>query len=693
MAGAAALAGRVATGLAELRGELFAFVPVGLGIGIGLWFQRPVEPGAADYALALAGVALAGLLWRLWEPVQPVAIFAACILCGYLACGVRVALVAAPMLEGEWYGAVTGRIVGIDRSQSGSLRLTLDRVWLEDVARPATPARVRLSLQGDQRWLDPVPGAVVMATAFLSPPQGAVEPGAFDFRRMAFFDGLGAVGYTRAPVLLWQEPAPGEARIGRLRADLSAGIRAEMAGDPGAFAAGVLTGDRSGLSREAVEALRDSSLAHLLAISGMNMAFLIAFVFALLRYGLALIPPVALRVNSKKLAAGVSLGVAAFYLMLSGSNVATERAFIMVAVMLVAVLLDRRAITLRSVAIAAVILLLWQPEALLSPGFQMSFAATVALIAGFGLVSRRMEPGASPRVVQFVLALVLSSLLGGVATAPYAAAHFNRFTDYGLVANLLTGPVMGLVVMPAGAVAGLLAPVGLHGLPLAVMELGCLWILYVAREVAALEGAVTAIPAPPGAVLPMLTLGLCWLVFWPGRWRWAGLAGVVGALVLWQGAARPAVLIGPGGIVGVMGAEGRAISAERGAGFMVQNWLENDGDLASRAEAAARPGFVAGDGGMIFVIGGARDGTARTGLVLRRGEVAAAGACARHAVIVAAEVLVLDGPCLRLGAAELAWTGTVAVVTARGEVSLHATQGKARIWSPGWAVPALALPE
>ena len=686
MAGAVALAGRVATGLAELRGELFAFVPVGLGIGIGLWFQRPVEPGAADYALALVGMALAALLWRLWEPVQPFAVFAACILCGHLACGVRVAVVAAPMLEGEWYGAVTGRIVGIDRSQSGALRLTLDRVWLEEVEPEATPARVRLSLQGDQRWLDPVPGAVVMATAFLSPPQGAMEPGAFDFRRMAFFDGLGAVGYTRAPVLLWQEPAAGEARIGRLRAHLSAGIRAEIPGDPGAFAAGVLTGDRSGLSREAVEALRDSSLAHLLAISGMNMAFLIAFVFALLRYGLALIPPVALRVESKKVAAVVSLGVAAFYLLLSGANVATERAFIMVAVMLVAVLLDRRAITLRSVAIAATILLVWQPEALLSPGFQMSFAATVALIAGFGLVSRRMEPGAWPRGAQLVLALVLSSVLGGVATAPYAAAHFNRFTDYGLVANLLTGPVMGLVVMPAGAVAGLLAPLGLHGLPLAVMELGCRWILHVAHEVAALDGAVTAIPAPPGAVLPILTLGLCWLVFWPGRLRWAGVGAVVGALALWSLSERPLALIGAGGIVGVMGAEGRAISAPRGGGFMVQNWLENDGDLASRAEAAARPGFVPGDGGLVFAFDG------RTGLVLRRGEGAAPGACDRHAVIVLAEPAALDGPCLRLDPAAMALSGTVAVVAGPAGMSLRATALQSRAWSVPGGAPVLLLP-
>ncbi len=159
----------------------------------------------------------------------------------------------------------------------------------------------------------------------------------------------------------------------------------------------------------------------------MNMAFLIGFTFGLLRYGLALIPPVALRVDSKKIAAAVSLAVACFYLLLSGSNVATERAFIMVSVMLVAVLLDRKALTLRSVAIAGTILLLWQPEALLSPGFQMSFAATVALIVGFRQVNDRMPPGRYPRWVMPVLAVLLSCLIGGMATAPLCCGAFQRF--------------------------------------------------------------------------------------------------------------------------------------------------------------------------------------------------------------------------------------------------------------------------
>ncbi|MEZ5755652.1 MAG: ComEC/Rec2 family competence protein [Paracoccaceae bacterium] len=129
--------------------------------------------------------------------------------------------------------------------------------------------------------------------------------------------------------------------------------------------------------------------------------------------------------------------------------------------------------------------------------------------------------------------LVLSSLLVGLADA-FAAAHFNRFTDYGLLANLLTGPVMGLIVMPAGAMAAVMAPLGLQALPLWVMEQGCLWILAVAHRVAAMEGAVTAIPAPPGAVMPILSLALCLLVLWPG---W-GVGRGGGSALRWRSGIR-----------------------------------------------------------------------------------------------------------------------------------------------------------
>lgn len=671
--------------LAEARGVLFPWVFVFLGVGVSIWFALPWEPSSASYVLAGAVLAVSVAMWAFGvELFRPLWVLPACLALAWLACGLRLWSVEAPMLDFRYYGPVTGRVVEIDRSQSDALRVTLDKVWLERVPAERTPERVRIAMRGKEAGHMPAPGEVVMLVANLSAPEGAVEPGAFDFRRMAFFDGLGAVGYTTVPVMLWETAAPAARPVDRLRSYLSAAMMRAMPGQAGAFAAGAMTGDRSGITAETVQALRDSSLAHLLAISGMNLAFLIAFVFALIRYGLALIPWLALRINSKKLAAVASLIVAAFYLALSGANVATERAFIMVSVMLGAVLLDRKALTLRSVAIAGTILLLWKPESLLEPGFQMSFAATVALIAGFREMDRRVVGGRLPKWAMPVFTLVLSSLIGGLATAPYAAAHFNRFADYGLVANLLTVPVMGAVVMPAGAVAALLAPLGLAALPLWAMERGAAWILMIAHWVAGWEGSVTAIPAPPAAVLPLVTLAGAFAVLLRGYWRAIALAPLLVALVLWGWGGRPLVLISEdGALVGLLGPEGRSLSAARGAGFVARNWLENDGDLTPQDAAARRIGMTGTEGYRRF----------RAGPVLAvalKGKSAVARlkeACAEaDLVIVAARLDAKPGAeCLVLDQTLLSRTGTIALDPGGGGLVTRATRAQSRRWSASMA--------
>jgi competence protein ComEC len=316
----------------------------------------------------------------------------------------------------------------------------------------------------------------------------------------------------------------------------------------------------------------------------------VGFVFGLVRTGLALIPAVLLRVPAKKIAAAVALVAAAAYLALAGPDVATERAFIMAAVMLVAVLIGRRAISLRSLAAAALIVLVLEPESLVDPGFQMSFAATLALILAhrpWTAVQDRVHPLLRPAVL-----LVIASLAAGAATGPIAAIHFNRIAGYGLLANLLANPVMGLLVMPSGVIAALVAPLGLEALPLWLMGQGCRAILAIAYWVAGLGGAVTAVPTPPGAVLPLMAAGACLAVLARRTPRLAGAAAVAAAFALWAAADRPAVLVAQdGGIVGIMTAEGRALSRESGAGFVAATWLEDDGDLADQAAAYARPGF------------------------------------------------------------------------------------------------------
>ena len=670
--------------LDRARGHLFPFVPVFLALGVGLYFALPAEPPPEALAglAALSVVSLAAaLIWlpRAGPPVMALAL----VLAGVALAGARTGTVAAPVLRGHYHGPVEGRLVLVDRSASGATRLTLDRVHLPGRDPARIPERVRISFLGPDMDLPQIAGTRVATTASLSPPNGPTEPGGFDFRRQAWFEGLGAVGYTRNPALAIAPPDPGLAlAVTRLRLRMSAAIRAALPGETGGFVAAILTGDRSGVGPETTEALRASNLAHLLAISGLHMGLLTGLVYGGLRAAMALVPRLALRLPIRKIAALGALMAAAVYLALSGGNVATQRAFIMAAVMLGAVLLDRRAISLRSVALAGTIILCFRPEALLTPGFQMSFAATIALVAVFGALRRRRERRIRdgerhkrwPGWALAVWSVALCSIVAGLATAPVAAAHFHRMADYGLVANLLAVPLMGTVVMPAAIAAAVLYPFGLEGVALWVMEQGVRWILGVAHLVASWEGAVRLIPAPPGWVLPVMSAGMIWLILWPGSARLLGVPVAALALGGWGMAERPQLLIAEGAtLVGVLTPEGRALSRARGQGFTARNWLESDGDSADQATAAARLAQPAR-----FTHGG-RD---HVHLFGARALDALAETCIEGRVVILAAPLPagFSGPCTVIDARQTWASGALAHDGTRW-ITTTATQGR-RPWAP-----------
>ena len=582
----ARVAAFLADGLLAQRGGLFPFVPLFLACGIGLFFSLRFEP------LVIALVARGfgggvGLLWylRSRSPFRPLICALSMVAIGFALGGMRTHVVAGPVLDFRYYGPVTGRVVAIDRSASDAVRITLDRVWLTDVPLAETPRRVRLSLHAKEQGVTPEPGMVVMTTGHLSPPSGAVEPGGFDFRRHAWFLRLGAVGYTRVPLVLWEHAEAGQV-IFATRMAVSARIQDALPGATGAFATAILTGDRSAIPRDTLQALRDTNLAHLLAISGLHMGLLSAFVFAFVRLSL-LLTPIGLRWPVKKIAAASALVVAAGYLALSGGNVATERAFVMVAVMLVAILFDRRALSLRAVALAALIILVRNPEALLGSGFQMSFAATTALVAIFGAIRDSTVEMPKHRVLRGAVSVFLSSAVAGAATAPFAMAHFNQIAQFGLLANLATVPLMGALVMPFGVLALALMPFGWEIVGLWGMQFGLDWILGVATEIAKWDGAVRPIKTPDPPVLPLIAVGCLLIVIWQGRGRWLGGAPIVLAIALWVQSERPDVLISEGGaLVGIMTDQGRALSRETGSGFVASVWLENDGQGLDQMAAA-----------------------------------------------------------------------------------------------------------
>ncbi len=671
--------------LESQRQNLILWAPVVLAGGVGLYFALPFEPPLwAGRALTMAAILWLVLAWRLSKLLRLAMLALFFLNLGYLAAVYRSASVAEPVLGFRYYGPIEGRIIAIDRSASKALRLTLDRVVLERVNQP--PAKLRVSLLGA------IPeglelGARVVVVGSLSPPGGPVEPGGFDFRKYAWFDRLGAVGYSRNPLMLmrpYENPDTG-LWLAEARRALATKISTAIGGQNGAFAAAILTGDRSRIDGDVLQTLRDSNLAHLLAISGLHMGLLTGFVFLLVRHGLALMPRIALRAPVKKIGAGAALLAGFAYLFLSGGSVATQRAYIMAAVVLVAVLLDRPAFSLRAVALAAFLVLLMRPESLGEAGFQMSFAATTALIGTFEALRTarwwRWVKEHAPRWMLPGLGLLITSTVAGAATAPIAAYHFNHIPNFGLLANLLTVPLMGLLIMPAAVLALILSLFGLGGLAFWLMGQGVGWILGVAGWFSSIENAVTLVKTGPWFVLPMVALAGCLGFLLLGRARLLGVALFALALLLWGTNERPLVLVNQNGaLVGVLGPNGRALNKETAYGFAAGVWQENDGDRASQAEAFARSGWQV-------------DGKVSTAyldnqwvVVLTRNKLPQSEPCTARVVLIAPKwEQAPAGDCVFLGKGDIAGLGGFSInfETGRAVITPAAPRLPARPWNSG----------
>lgn len=649
-------------------GSLVYWQAVCFGTGVCVYFALRFEPAIWLLGAAAALAAGAALAVR-----SGAAMLILCAVLGFSSAGASARMVAEPVLGFRYYGPIEGRIIKIDRSQSEAVRLTLDNVVLARMSPQRTPTRVRISLHGAQEWVVPRPGLTVILTGHLSPPSGPIEPYGFDFRRSAWFSGLGAVGYTRTPVLtLKPAQISGTLRLYQLRQSIAQWLRARMEGEASDVAAALIVGERSGLDGISLANLRAANLAHLLAISGLHMGLLTGLVFGASRGAFALWPRAALYWPVKKIAAAIALIAGMIYLGLSGANVATQRAFIMVAMVFVAVLLDRRALTLRAVAIAALVVMVLSPVSVTGPGFQMSFAATTALVAIFAQLRGRFIGWPAP--LRWLITLFISSLVAGVATGPFGAAHFNIVSRYGLLANLASVPLMGAVVMPAALISFALAPLGLEGPALWVMEQGINWILAVAAFTAAQDGSVAGVLAPMPAVLPLMSIGGLLVLLLKGWPRAFGLIPLVAALGLWVQTERPFILISDtGSLIGVLEGPVRMLSKPKGDGFSANGWLENDGSRMAREDgpliapsALRRWRVTAGETDIVLVTG-------KTALAELSG-------CEGADILVSNQRVDASYPCDLYDAARLVKTGALAIDRSGRLTSVRDVTGQ-RLWA------------
>jgi competence protein ComEC len=405
------------------------------------------------------------------------------------------------------------------------------------------------------------------------------------------------------------------AAVDAVRAAVNTRNRAVLPGERGEIAAALITGERGGISKQTTDAMRDSGLAHILSISGLHMVVMAGTVFWLVRALLALLPNLVLRYPIKKWAAAAALAAASFYLALSGAAVPTVRSWIMMSIVLIAVMLDRPALTMRNVALAALLILAVSPESLFDPSFEMSFTAVIALVALYEWLSSRERPRLNDvnpvwrilgRGWALLGAAAATTLVAGTAVAPFAVYHFHRMTHYGLIANLIAAPLVSFLIMPMAVLSLIAMPFGLEALPLKAMGLGIDLMVAAGKWVASWPGAVSILPRISGTALLLMVLGGLWLCLWQTRTRALGLVITAAGLALAPQAERPDVLVDRDGATAAIRSEsGNLIfPPATAAGYSVDNWLLADGDGRDAADASDESAFRCDLLGCIGVVKG-----------------------------------------------------------------------------------------
>lgn len=578
--------------VAAQKARLFLWIAVAFGAGIAAYFALRTEPPfwAGVLPVAILFPALFWLYRRHFDSVSwflafvlAVALF--CAACGFLAAQVGTRNAGTPMLS-KSIGPVDleGTVESVeDLGGKDGSRVVLRDLVIEGMAAEDTPKKIRLRFKKNEGL---VAGTRIKTLAKIEPPSGAVAPGAYDFRRHLFFQGIGGVGFSyRAAEILGDHAGGTDLAFENLRETINTKIKEKSGAVASGIMTALITGERGAIADADDEAMRDSGLYHLLSISGTHVTMVAAVLFFVARLLMAAIPWVALHWPTKKIAAAIALLGAAFYVFLAGAEVPAQRALLMTALIMIAIMLDRSPFSLRLIAFAALVVLFFAPFALVGVSFQMSFSAVAALICFFEWIRPvwmrfYSRAGFVRKGLMYLLGILMTSVIAGSVTGLYSLYHFQTFAVYGVLSNMMAVPLTGIVIMPAAVLALFLMPFGLEGFPVQIMEWGTVWMLAIAHWTGGIDGAVVHVRQWPGVTFAFIVAGTVLFLLWEG-WRGKGLAIglIVVGLIVATVTRPPDILISETGkLMAVRGADGRLyLSSGRREKFVAENWMRLDG--------------------------------------------------------------------------------------------------------------------
>ncbi|WP_343056624.1 ComEC/Rec2 family competence protein [Sphingobium subterraneum] len=676
--------------LEEEREQIGLWLPVALGVGVVAWFALPNQWGWIGWIAVCCGAMLLALILPAGGRIQR-GLLAGAVLgaAGCLLIWGKAQWAGERPIARAAYVEMTGRVLSRQLVPAqGMERLII----APEPLRADLPRRMRINVMDKDHVSGLDRGALIHFRSRLMPPAPPAVPGAYDFARKAYFDGIGATGRALPPVAVI-ESAPEGASSFRHR--LSAHIRAQLAGGSGAIAATLATGDTGAIPEADAEAMRRSGLAHLLSISGLHVSAMIGAVILLVYRTLALSRRLALNLPLMAIAAGAGALAGVGYTILTGAEVPTIRSCVAALLVLGGLAIGRDSIGLRLVATGALVVLLFWPEALVGPSFQMSFLAVTVLVAlsearWYRALTGARDEGWARKFLRSVGALFITGLAIECALMPVALYHFHQAGLLGAFANLIAIPLTTAIIMPAEAGGLLLDTIGL-GAPL-------WWIvghaldamLALAHWTAAQPGAVLALPSSARWAFGAVMLGLLWILLWRSRARrWGMVPVVLGSLAILWAPAPDLLVTGDGRHMAVHQPDGSMALLRGKAGDYVRDTLggaagEGAGDGQDMAALDSIPGGRCGRDLCSLTV--ERSGRSWHILATRSRDrlpwAQFVAACAQADIVVSDRRL--PRGCtprwLKLDRASLSESGGVAIYLARGEWTSVRQTGDAHPW-------------
>jgi competence protein ComEC len=592
--------------VAAQQGRMVVWAPVFLACGIWIYFNVSGEPAF----IAELGVIAASVLALVFLRRFTVAVVVALVLLGFGLAKMRQMTVASPLLLGPVASSeISGFVADADNKGGQRRVLVIELQSATNIPDGEMPRRVRISSLDAPTALI---GDFVRFTVRLTPLPRPVMPGGFDFGRDLYFQSIGAMGRNVTPPVFEYRPVPwkfAERRFfHRLRSVMGAHITAAIPGPIGAFANSIVTGERAAIPADMNTSLQISGLAHIISISGLHMSLVAGGVFWVMRAFLALFPAIALNYPIKKWAAVAALIVGLIYMLLADSGSATERSYIMIAVMFFAILVDRPAVSLRNLALSALIILVVTPEEAMGASFQMSYLAVMGIIAFFEQWNNRptdMRAVARSRMMRLVhstwkvaVGSILTTIVAGGLSSIAAVYHFGRLSPYSPVANALALPIADLLVMPAAMLGVLMMPFGMDYWPFKLVEQGLSATMWISDTVASWPYANRIMPHPALFGVSMMVAGAFLLCLLNGRVRWVGATLICGGAYFGQATDRPFLLVDDrASTIAILDEAQNYVLADAAKGkFSSEKWLQSNGQMETTDASAARPGWTCAEG-------------------------------------------------------------------------------------------------